>query len=1302
MLCPHDRSGWYPVSSPSTNASESSQLAPTGFPARARMRSIEALRGSRPYLIVFALTALIVTQWFNSGTFIASGDTGPFIRSGWAPEASWTWNHSITGAGSAAYNVGRGFEFVLISATKFVGGDEYDAQWLFYICIFGFVSVAVAYCARFFVRNEFAVVVAGMFAVLNGFFLTRLPNPLNIISVATIALLTGLALRVAAGRPISPVWGGFALLPISFLAFNPPMMLVAFAWAALGTLTVTFLVLGRSALWRLVKWFVLVIPWALVLNAWWLVPVAGSFVGGGGAATNATFQDPSNWAWSQAQNQIPNILTLVANWAWVKPQYLPFAAGMDEPWIIWIRYLIPALVFAAPLLARLSLRRSSLALLSLSLPFVFLAKGLQPIWAPVNLWMYTNVPLFWLFREPMSKLGQVLVIFFAILIAISVDGVWHRAKSAGRNAKSKLVGVGRFRWRPAQILAVGVTLAALAVMAYVYPLYTGSVIPDARPQLPSAHVRIPDYWVQTTAKLNQTTDNGKVLVLPLDDYYQMPTVWGFSGVDSIANLLSTVPVVQPKPDGYFGDVPGFSANVRAIETALVSGDTNAVPKLLAGSGISKIILRHDLVQGLPNRSFANDRVLSAGLKITPQLTQIQSGTLDVWQLGDGTQPAVRTYDRVMAAPWQPDAGAASIGTMSTDRAILAAATPKGSIPDPTDPAPQVTEDVVSWPVPAVDKGEPSTEVNITGGTYVVGQRARAPAVLSARMNGSKSLILSDPTKVRLDGRIVSERPDLKIATKRPVIAAKTVGRAVSLDSWLPKRSPGRAAGAGDDPTLVVGSGSKLVGYAESKKPARPTPWSEVYDCNNYEPRPWSELGLKFRPKGDVLQLSAEDHAACTRTTLADSGPGKTYRIRFESRSVNGKAPEVCLWQVGLDGCLPTPRLNPSNAWSPFEQIVTLNKNAKSLQVILYANVGARLIPPTKTQYRKVKITALDEVLSKTVNPPKVPDREITIPAGSNRLSVSGGPAGSVFSDFGPVEDCFNSGLYTIEQAGITSTRLKNEPQPAYRLTAQHDRACISANAPELGTSSLYAFSFDGRSVALRNPSFCILSKGPETCAKLPVAPPWTDEWTTYSQLLQPNPDAIESRIYLYGGRDLEGKQKAIVDYRAVRLVPVASPSTVVLVKKNDLAPAANSTYDRKSPAQYGVDVTDATPSTTGKGAAPGKPSTAIALTETFAPGWSFRGEPGTDHVALQGWMNGWLPGDAQVAGTLTYEPAMTARKLLYVFAIAVPLGIVWLLLPWPRRWRRARAQRWRERHRQKLKSRLALRTALTSKEGPDG
>ncbi|MEI2715463.1 MAG: hypothetical protein V9E98_00430 [Candidatus Nanopelagicales bacterium] len=177
-----------------------------GWTSRLRPSSWSVM--TRAYVITGVISSVIVSTWFRSGTFIATGDMGPFIRRGWSAEVLYSWNHQVSGAGSAAHTIGRIFEFFLIDFVGLFGADETVAQWLFYTIFYGMVAVGTAYAAAAIVRSPTAVVVAGSFAVMNGFFLTRIPNPLNIISVGTVAIFTGMALRVAQGRRIPPAVGG--------------------------------------------------------------------------------------------------------------------------------------------------------------------------------------------------------------------------------------------------------------------------------------------------------------------------------------------------------------------------------------------------------------------------------------------------------------------------------------------------------------------------------------------------------------------------------------------------------------------------------------------------------------------------------------------------------------------------------------------------------------------------------------------------------------------------------------------------------------------------------------------------------------------------------------------------------------------------------------------------------------------------------------------------------------------------------------------------------------------------------------
>ncbi|WP_305789449.1 hypothetical protein [Symbioplanes lichenis] len=1188
-----------------------------------------AFVAARPYLIVLALDAVIVSRWFRTGTFIATGDMGAFIRRGWLPEVLWAWNHQTTGAGSAGYTMCRWLEYILIWICHQVGLTEYSAQWMFYTCIYGLVGFGIAYLAGAFVKSEPAIVAAGAFGLLNGFFLTRLPNPLNIISVGSVAFITGVALRVALGRRMPAPIAGFALIPTSFLSFNPPMLLVAYAWAVAGTPLVAALIIGRDGAKRLLLWFIRGAPWAIGLNLWWLLPLANQYVGGGGATANATFTDPTNWSWSQVNNLPPNILTMVANWAWFRPQYLPFAEALDQPYWIWIRYLLPALVFLAPLLAPKRLRRLAFGLMFLILIFVFLAKGLRPPLNQINLFLYTYAPGFWLFREPMSKLGQLLVSFFGVMLAIGVEGLLALLRT-------------KVTWPvwPRRLAYAGSAVPLLLVLAYPWPLYTGAVMPDERPTQPSTHVRVADYWWDAAERIDADPRPGKVLVLPLDDYYQMPTTWGFFGVDTIANLLVQHPVVQRKPDGYFGDVPGFNSDVQAIETALVSGDLVPVPRLLDALGVSTVIIRHDLVRGLPNRYFADDRVLSAAMARVPGAELDVDGTLQIWKFNGGTSPTVRTYDRVLDVPARADAGAAVLGTVDTQTAVQARVdtAPAATSPQVATTA-AVTPDVVHWPVPAIDEGSPTTTIDVPAGKYTLAQRARAGAVLTPIISSGR-LILRDPTAVKVDGKTVSQRPDLivPLPAGKKIEAVQAGSRIVSMDGWSTGGKPG---------PVPVGSATDLTLYTKAEDQVPVSDYYPVFDCNNYEPRPPALLQLTEKRLGATIRLHAADHAACTKVVIKNAQPGDTYRIRLQYRHIAGTRPQICIFQSGSSGCELAPRAILDDEWASYERILTLDGVAGDLQVILHADAGERFSPATVTEYRNLTVETLSASEPQEIWPQPIADVTVPLTAGRHELRVDGGLSGSVLAPFEPLEDCFRYDDETADEAGLgAESQIGADGETTYTLSAVRHLACIGAQA-DVGASSLYEYSMEARSVAVRNPKFCYFLRGPDLCRTMPSVAVW-DGWTSYQALVPPDPNAVETRVYLYGLRDLKGVQQSQVEYRKVKLRPLSTPSAIVMVRQEPVSSTAAVAWDKNNPTQYSGTVTSAGP-------------TAVALAENAAPGWILTGIDGAEKVTLQGYMNGWLlPAGGDF--TMRYTPAKLSRYALYIFPVTIVASLLCMYL----------------------------------------
>ena len=181
----------------------------------------------------------------------------------------------------------------------------------------------------------------------------------------------------------------------------------------------------------------------------------------------------------------------------------------------------------------------------------------------------------------------------------------------------------------------------------------------------------------------------------------------------------------------------------------------------------------------------------------------------------------------------------------------------------------------------------------------------------------------------------------------------------------------------------------------------------------------------------------------------------------------------------------------------------------------------------------------------------------------------------------------------------------------------------------------------------------------------------------------PNPRAVETRLYLFGSRDLDGREQAVVEYRDVPLTPVASPVDVVLVRQADTAPPATVTYDRLSPAALRGDDRAARLRSTRTSV-----GTFVALNETSAPGWTAQRAEGIDStgkLTLQGWMNGWPATSPEGSALLAYGPDKYAQWALKLLPVALIAAIGWIIVRRPvrawvgRQWRRTRMSQWRQR-----------------------
>ena len=79
---------------------------------------------------------------------------------------------------------------------------------------------------------------------------------------------------------------------------------------------------------------------------------------------------------------------------------------------------------------------------------------------------------------------------------------------------------------------------------------------------------MPPGWYDVADVVNASTLRGKAITLPLIDFYQIPTTWGFYGADNLVRQLLERPVITRSPDTYITDGASYETIMRAVESAV--------------------------------------------------------------------------------------------------------------------------------------------------------------------------------------------------------------------------------------------------------------------------------------------------------------------------------------------------------------------------------------------------------------------------------------------------------------------------------------------------------------------------------------------------------------------------------------------------------------------------------------------------------------------------------------------------------------------------------------------------------------
>jgi arabinofuranan 3-O-arabinosyltransferase len=1160
------------------------------------------------------LAGAAVQTWFRPGRFIAIGDVAPFRRAGFAEEYLWFWNHTTTGAGSTSSAIARAIEVWTIEVVGWFGGSPMLAQRLFTTVIVVAAIGAVGWCAAAFTSRPSAIVLAGVVAFSNPFWISRLPNPLVLVALGYAAWVLGVVVRVARGHRVSPVACALGTLGLSYLALNVALLVVIVLWGAV-VIAGASLVVGPGGTGAALRFSGRVAPLALLVNLWWIGPLVWSLVAPAGFEISAQLEVTS-WSWTHVDNSMPNVAALTAHWAWSHPEFIPVAQTLDRFPFIVLRWVLPATVVASVVLASGPRRRAAWALGGCAAALIAVSKGLHPPFAAANRFLYDVVPGSSLLREPLSKLGPILVVVYAVLVALLVAELadrWDRRR-AGTGTDGGSDGRARL------VVRAGAGLVVASMVVAAFPMWTGGWVPTDQPVFPSARVAVPTWWDEAAAVIDAEAGDGKLLTLPVNDYYQVPTIWGYYGVDVVPYLVRR-PVLQQLPGGYYTDRAELAALLGATERAVLHHDRGAVAPLLDSLGASLVLVRGDLdLAMLPGRSLAAPEALDAGLMVADGIELIGAfGPMRLYRRSAPAAPVVR-FERAVDVQASPDGLAAVTASLRPDVGVL-------SDPAAADAARQLGIEVE--PAAVVDRPQVGAlGISVRSGAGAV-LRPQADRVIEATV-AQGAVVIREAWRVRS-------------AAEGPEIARLTTGEAIVGGLAVDGRGIPVVDGVALSRAGIDAPVSALVQDDEQPRVGRPGP---AGNCAG----PAEGPGVRrSSPIAGGIRLTSTGGLACVTWTAEVAVRTGWVRVDLEHRAVQGAPPRICVQALPGLACLPATALEPGDGWVRSAVVVEVPAGASEVAVVAYAEAPDPSLGPAEAivEYRNVEITHLRETLPVTLAP-VAPVVEVV----PGPVIVDGPVSGNVLGPFGPLGDCDRSDGRSSVEVGLATEDLRG----GIELAAAGHSACRAASIGSLGAASTFDVQLRYEVVeGAERPRLCVFDPAADRCLVLrsndgtPGEPGLELSGSPGSHRIDARVDVPASAsalsLYLYADGPSAGRQgTSRIRYTEVRVVPIA-PFAVVVAPERHLAgrppvPAPIIPSAWSNPAR----VTAIVP--------PGRPSV-VAIHQSAASGWrsSIDGRPVTVHGHRAGWL---LPGDGEERSiTATYQPAVLLRWLAWASLLVV-------------------------------------------------
>lgn len=578
---------------------------------------------------------MIPLLWYVPGYFIAKGDYFPYLFSVKSlTEDFYLWSSDTLGNPSAlpAYAI-YGLLWAFLQSTSADIGLLQIVILMFYF--FG-ATFSIIYLAKTVYPGEnFATIIASIFYVFNFFAMLILLNIGMMMIYAFLPLLTALFMRAL--TQTENTYGHIIYFALVFTVVASVSSInfanVALIIISLGSISLyCFLLERKTATKKMIRNFVRLLIVTSLLSTWWIVPSLNYYV------LSPSTQLPQeisvqSWSWTHVRASFLNLFWLNGLWGW-RPEYSPYYNVYTNNAVLSFLLFIPFLLATMVLILRDEKSKLNAYLWLTILFFVFLAKGLHEPLSSVNLFLYSYIPFMSMFREPVSKSTLIMIQFLALLIGY---------------ATQKIAGIITNHKFGQSVLFSRLFMASVILIFLVsaFPLFTNPIETKTEHIPYSTYVKLPQYWYEASEWLSNNSGDYRILITPLDDYYQIPYVWGYYGADTFLERLMQKPIVNPYYAYSYKINPKMVMLLDQLRDAQKYNRTKEFETILGLLNVRYILQRNDLdyeFMASANRDIAIPERIKSFLSNQSNITLVKTiGKLDIYEY-KGAQQYIRLLE----------------------------------------------------------------------------------------------------------------------------------------------------------------------------------------------------------------------------------------------------------------------------------------------------------------------------------------------------------------------------------------------------------------------------------------------------------------------------------------------------------------------------------------------------------------------------------------------------------------------------------------------------------------------------------